>query len=127
MMRPTDPNLFLECVNGETVKLMCSKPLIAEGAWPRQIWVVKFVVDFAVAFLSLQAKVSGGEKFQNLFLTEINFHGNFVCVHLSPQISPVVLSPRISPANFFRQRQFFAGAIFRKRRFSPAVIFAALH
>ena len=64
--------------------------------------------------------------FQNLFLTEIRFHGKFVCVHLSPQILPVKLFAANFASKMFRRRQFFAGAVFRRHRFSPAAVFAAL-
>ena len=107
-----------------------------EGAWPRQIWVVKFVVDFAVEFWACKQRVSGGEKisarfslsmtmvqwdprkspwnspFQNLFLTEIEFHGNFVCMRFSLQISPATFFATNFAGKMFRRHQFFAGAVF---------------
>ena len=48
-------HLFLECVNGEALT-MCSKPLIAEGAWPRQIWGGEICGGFYGGILSLRAK-----------------------------------------------------------------------
>ena len=110
-----------------------------------------FVVDFAVAFWTCKQRVSGGENisegfspptttvqwdprkspwtspFQNLFLAEVEFHGNFVCSHLSLQISPATFFAANFAGKSFRQRQFFASAVFRRRRFSPAAFSCCAH
>ena len=143
-------HLFLERVNGEALT-MCSKPLIEKGRCKKnRFGVVKFVVDFAVEFWACKQRVSGGEKisarfspsmttvpwdprkspwispFQNLFLTKIEFHGNFVCMRFSLQILPATFFATNFASKFFCRHQFFAGAVFRRHRFSPAAFFAAL-
>ena len=52
MMRPTDPTLFLERVDGETLKTVRPELQTEERAFG----VVKYLVDSAVSFLSLQTK-----------------------------------------------------------------------
>ena len=127
-----------------------------EGAWPRQIWGGEICGGFCGGILSLQAKGFRWWKisarfslslttvqwdprkspwispFQNLFLTEIKFHGNFVCVRFSLQISPATFFATNFAGKMFRRHQFFAGTnfspapFFRRRQFSPAAFFAAL-
>ena len=62
MMRPTDPTLFLERVDGETLKALARYRLLQKGHGQGRSGVVKFVVDLTVAFLSLQAKGSSGKR-----------------------------------------------------------------
>ena len=143
-------HLFLECVNGEA-QTMCSKPLSEKGRGQGRFGVVKFVVDFAVEFWACQQRGSGGEKIsarfspsmttvqwdprkspwispsQNLFLTEIEFHGNFVCMRFSLQISPATFFATNFAGKSFCRHQFFAGAVFRRRHFFAGSIFRRTH
>ena len=134
--------MCLERVNGATLKTICSKPLFAERAWPRQIGMVKFVVDFAVEFLSLQAKgFRGCEHFGAFFAANDDgatgpLENHPVFCHFRFCFSPkknftailsacicrrkfrrLNFSPRISPAKLL-------APIFRRCPFSPAPFFA---
>ena len=113
---------------------MCSNPLNAEGAWPRQIWGGENCGGWH--FKACKQRVSGGEEtsarfslptttvqwdpskitlnspFPNLFLTEIEFHGNFVFVHLSLQVSPVIFFAANFAGTNFSPAPFVSGTFF---------------